>query len=214
MRKKNVIFITILVLGCAAAASTVSLSKGKTEIQKKADTEKSALDFYYNYGAGIKDYAMEGNMQKTVISKKNIEAVADAFIQAGDERSKEDIVEGLEERQKRDQANYLKAVEEGFVVTDEEIEKAIEETKEAIKGEEAEKEIEAYCEGAGITMDRYWELQKAVYRKNYMIKKYMNQCQEDFYGKSEKGQDINGDFFEEFERISDENVKEFGVKVE
>lgn len=50
---------------------------------------------------------------------------AESIIQAGDERSKEEIVEELGERAKRDQANYLKAVKKGFVVTDEEIEEGI-----------------------------------------------------------------------------------------
>lgn len=189
-------------------------SKENAEKQIEVSTEKDTADFYYNYGAGVKGNIIENTRQKNVISKKNIEGIADALVQAGDERSREDIIEALEERQKRDQANYLKAVEEGFVVTDEEIEEAIEETKKAIKGEAAEKEIEAYCEGAGITMDEYWELQKEVYRKNYMIKKYMSKCQEEFSASSEGTEGINGTFFEEFERISEENVKKYDVKVE
>lgn len=170
-------------------------------------------DFYYNYGANIKDYTIEKTVQENVISKKNIEAVADSLIQAGDKRSREEIIEGVERRQKRDRANYLKAVKEGFVVTDEEIEEAIKETKEKIKGDPAEKEIEAYCKGAGITMDEYWELQKDVYRKNYLIQKYMRECQEDFSSSQEASKGISGDFYKEFEKISDKNVKEFGIEV-
>ena len=210
MRKRDKILIVILALGCIVTGSIVSFSKGKTEEK----IEKNAKEINYNYGVNVKKYITEEPEQENVISKKNIEFLADSMIQAGDERSREKIIEALAEREQRKQANYLKAIEEGFVVTDEEIEKAIEETKEEIKGTSAEMEIEAFCEGAGITIDEYWNRQKDVYRKNYLIQKYMRKCQEDFSESSKEEEGFSGDFAEEFERISEENIEEFGVVVE
>lgn len=209
--KRNKIIALIVVVGCIVVGSVVAFSRGGL-IEKGEEIQENETETMYDYGVRYKDFTAEESGQENVISKKNIEYYADSIIQAGDERSKDEIVEELGERAKRDQANYLKAVKEGFVVTDEEIEEGIEEIKEEIKGTAAETEIEAFCEGAGITMDEYRETQKDIYRKNYMINKYMKKCQEEFSGSSEEG--FSGDFSKEFERISEENVEEFGVVIE
>lgn len=206
MRKK----LALTVLACLAASLLVACSgkesKDATEETKEKTTVEANL---YNYGAHMKEYITTEELEEgNVVSKKKIEAMADWLIQTGDERSKEEIVEELGTDEKREKANYLKAVQEGIVVTDDEIEQGIEETKEEIKGTAAETEIEEYCKGAEITMEEYWELQRIIYRRNYMINKYMEKCQEEISGSSEG---YNGDFSKEFEKIGDENIKEFGV---
>lgn len=208
MSKKIKIAALVIMLGCMAAGSVVFFLKGiskENEMEEAKETvKKSGTEVMYDYGVRYKNFTVEKPEQDNVVSKKNIEFYADSLIAAGDERSKKEIVKDLEVKHKRKRADYLKAVQEGMVVTEDEVEKGIEETKAAIEGTSAEAEIEAFCKGAELTMDEYWELQRDIYREDYLVIKYRKKCEEEtsFLQNSK-----------EFEKISDENVKEFKVVV-
>lgn len=146
MRKKVKLYVFIVVLGCMAAGLFSGCAK-----EKKGST----------------------------VPKEDLEAMVNLRIWGGDERARKeiegDILNEIEESAEREQEDYEKAVEKGLTVTEAEIEKMIQESKEAVKNSKgAEKAIQEYCEEKGITVDEYWagEKLRSIYQRNRLIQKY------------------------------------------
>ncbi|HEX2925492.1 MAG TPA: SurA N-terminal domain-containing protein [Ruminiclostridium sp.] len=109
------------------------------------------------------------------------------------------------------QVIYDEAVKEGFSVTDEEVDKEINTSRDALtRNPEEYKSMKAYIISLNMTEDEYWKIQKPVYKKGLIIGKYKT-AEKQKYMKdvmSKATSEVDKNFDEYFNKYFNKKVKE------
>ncbi len=152
-----------------------------------------------------------------VISKEEFDVTIDFYKQQGctDEEAKEKAREYLVERE----AMYLKAIDEGFSVTDEEVQNYVDDLKSFLDDCENEDEVEAMI-GAFESEEDYWNYEFFVYQKNLPIQNYVATLEKEYEELDASTNQISSEqvqgemdeqekWNEEFQKIKEEAAEEY-----
>ena len=140
------------------------------------------------------DIYMVGN--KILITKSELELSQKFYEISGSD--KETAKQEAEEYIKQENALYVKALEEGYTVTDVEVHKYLETLKQTLSN--AENLIKAYG-----SEDEYWEYMFTVYQKDLPIQKYVSALEDKYAQKM--GIDKTSEAFQEYWDTKFEDIK-------
>lgn len=187
MKKKIVIILASLVL-----------IMGTALVSTKADNSSSSL--MAEWGMKLKDFVGEEEEQDTpqvyaqgdyaTVTQDEIDQAKQFFITSGlsESEAEEKAISYSMERE----AMYEKALQEGYEVTDEEVDEYLNELKSMVSTAENKKDIEALISQFD-SEEEYWQYQKEVYRKNLPIQKYVSDLQQQYYENEASVQSDAGD---------------------
>lgn len=182
-----VILVVAIVISIGAVVIVV---KKSTDAKNYYDSTSASVmeKTLYNVSKDLKNHQeIVGDYDITEVDESELDARAE-IVAKNSNRNKAEVKSELKERIERKKALYLAAKEAGYNVTDEEIEQAVQETKEAIHAQkDSENEFKAVLNGMGVSENEYWELQKKQYEIDLLINKYM----EDQMAKKEIGDKKN-----------------------
>lgn len=164
-------------------------------------------------------YSADGNMEKVVASSdkklaevgKNI-AITEAEINQytvfyelqGEENPEEKALSYAKERN----ALYVKAMENGYDVTDEEVYAYLDELKAMLQKDNNQEMYQSAMEGF-LSEDDYWAYEFAVYKVDLPIQKYNAAMKETYREKSNLSEEeFEKAWSEEFEQMKEEAVRE------
>lgn len=164
-------------------------------------------------------YSADGNMEKVVASSdkklaevgKNI-AITETEINQytvfyelqGEENPEEKALSYAKERN----ALYVKAMENGYDVTDEEVYAYLDELKAMLQKDNNQEMYQSAMEGF-LSEDDYWAYEFAVYKVDLPIQKYNAAMKETYREKSNlSGEEFEKAWSEEFEQMKEEAVRE------
>lgn len=86
---------------------------------------------------------------------------------------------------------YSKAIDEGLVATDKEIDACVDEAKKAIQQDENQYSfLKSYLKEMGLTEDEYWEGSKEVYKQSLSIGKLEDALRENYAEKDTENSNI------------------------
>ena len=217
MKKK--IIITVLVISIASVISVKSFASnsvtekftnwGKTlkeyVIQQRTQTPSSS-----NEKVSKNDIYMVGN--KALITKSEMELSQKFYEISGSD--KETAKQEAEEYLKQENALYVKALEEGYTVTDTEVHEYLKTLKQTLSKAENHKDVENVIKAYG-SEDEYWEYMFIVYQKDLPIQKYVSALKEEYTqkrGTCLTSEEFKKDWDSKFEDIKSDLVKEENFK--
>lgn len=158
------------------------------------------------------------NVEPGVISNEELEVTKAFYLQQGyDETQALNMAkEYLIERE----AMYLKALDEGYAVTDEELEDYLIELKDMLYTSENKEEVEALI-SQFENEDAYWEYEHRVYEKNLPIQKYTESLEQEYDAMKEESVSTQGlsenqvekQWEDEFEEIKTNISSEYADRV-
>ncbi len=132
----------------------------------------------------------------------NIRDKAEMISDIQPEMDENEVYDNMLEYEMENKAFYLAAVDAGYTASEEEIDDIINYIKDAIQGTEEEKYIKSYILGRGMSEEEYWISIRDLYKRNLIIKKYLEDNMNDTDDK------------EEFDKLKEENIERYNVHEE
>ena len=132
----------------------------------------------------------------------NIRDKAEMISDIQPEMDENEVYDNMLEYEMENKAFYLAAVDAGYTASEEEIDDIINYIKDAIQGTEEEKYIKSYILGRGMREEEYWISIRDLYKRNLIIKKYLEDNMNDTDDK------------EEFDKLKEENIERYNVHEE
>lgn len=106
---------------------------------------------------------------ENLVNEEDVNILYEQNVSLDDSVSKEEYIDSIIETR----ALYIAAKDESITVSEEEIEATIDSLKSALKATDAENEIRAYCKGAGISVDEYYDYVRPIYERKLIISNYL-----------------------------------------
>ncbi|MDD3361495.1 MAG: hypothetical protein PHW34_07480 [Hespellia sp.] len=153
----------------------------------------SSSSLMAEWGMKLRDFAGGKEEQDTskvyaqgehaTVTQDEIEQAKQFFITSGlsESEAEEKAISYSMERE----AMYEKALQEGYDVTDEEVDEYLNELKSMMSTAENKTDIEVLISQFD-SEEEYWQYQKEVYRKNLPIQKYVSDLQQQYDGNGQE----------------------------
>lgn len=154
------------------------------------------------------DIYLIGN--KSLITKSELELSEKFYEISGSDKAQ--AKEQAEQYQKQENALYVKALEEGYEVTDKEVNEYLDTLKQTLSEAENNKDVEKIIKAYG-SEDEYWNYMFKVYQKDLPIQKYISALEDDYakqLGMEKTSEEFQKYWDTKFENIKDDLVKEEG----
>jgi hypothetical protein len=221
--------LCVILSACGNNNETISESEAAT--QKDVVIESGSEDATENYTSYAKDidsyYSKDGDMENLVekldddgifeigkniiISNDEVAQYETFYENAGEE---DDALAKAQEYARERNALYAAAIENGFTVTDEDINNYLEDRKEEIKSIISDDEYQELCEKYG-TEDDYWAFEFEVYKINLPIQNYTKSLESEYKDSNSSITDdleLDQMWTEEYEIIKQKLVEEQNFK--
>jgi|GEM_PF-1303842 len=199
-----IVIVIVLILGTGSVYAWMSIKNGieigeaQAEINKQFETNNEIV-------ASVNGYE---------ITKESFEVYKSIMSQTGD-YGDEELLDKLIEKK----LMYSEAVAEGFTVTDDEIEAAIEDAKSLLVLEENIEQynfLKQYIEGLGITEEQYWtEIVKPIYRETFTINKLTERLRANYdkENSSIDSQSTDGGFSDYLSKYKEDLVDKANIQI-
>ena len=167
--------------------------------------EKQPVDYKNVYAIGEDIVIYNDELQKIVDKYRISDSDFD------EETSKEEAYNYLLKRE----AKYQAAVDKGYTVTDEEIQdyvnKQIEESRKAVDSGGGD-EFSAFLQGAGMSIEEYWQTQYDVLGKELLASKYFEKVHAEFLSTT-KSENPDEEWKKYLDNMLEEIIDEQNVKI-
>jgi hypothetical protein len=228
MKKLSLLLVTfglcVALSACGNSNETISDSEAATEkdIVTESDSE-AATESYSSYAKDIDSYySKDGDMENLVekLDDDDIFEIGKNIIISNDEvaeyetfyenAGEDDALAKAQEYARERNALYAAAIENGFTVTDEDINNYLEDRKKEIKSIISDDEYQELCAKYG-TEDDYWAFEFEVYKINLPIQNYAKSLESEYKDSNSSITDdleLDQMWTEEYEIIKQKLVEE------
>ncbi len=208
-----------LIIACIAAILLVTGVLVLSLINSKASNRANTEDVLFGLTPELNSFTektaeAEGNndddnkavakIEDTIITKESFDSYKALWKAADKVPSDSELLDKII----RNEAVYINALKEGITVSDEDLEKALQEQKNSYSSdEEIKNTIDALSESLNITVDQYWERLKPAVKKVMIRGKYKDKIKKNFMSENidyAPGNDFRDKFNKYYEdKISD-----------
>lgn len=202
------IFAAILIITVVISLGVVITFGEETTRGKNYYDSKSASKMektLYNVSKGLKKVKKKDSDNiLTDLDESELDERAQIVAESSN-RDKQEVKDELEKSLERKKALYWAAKEAGCSVTDNEIEQAIQETKDALHSEkEAEDEFKAVLSGMEVEENEYWKMLREQYEIDLLVNKYI---EEQLKKKEKNNKNMSSDNYETKKKWQEEIEK-------
>lgn len=180
-------------------------SNKKEKINKYGDFKLAKKGIYSTEKAKLNEIKEIG--QDVIVTKEQIDAAKDYYENkgVGSKESEEKAVAYVEE----ENALYAEAINNGYDVTEKEIDEYINKLKRLSETAENKEDIEKVISGFGSEKE-YWEYEKKIYKQLLPIQNYISDLEKEFMEKNRDNYEpskIEKMWDTEFKKVKDNAVK-------
>ncbi len=185
MKKKK--FFIVFAAVCAASLLTILVANDSSLVANSSSSGSNNSSVYNNFGELTKEQIeiSKSNAGETAITARDF-SITDQYI---DNLTKQNELTGIDAKAAEQmalsqiivkQSLYYYAINNGFIVNEEEIVNSLEKNKAMIRKADNYSDFLEFLDGLGMDEEQYWEDQYELYKLNYVVGQYKASVKENY----------------------------------